>query len=337
MIVNMPKKLNTKEALNFIDTLHALPDDSEYLFDFKDLSWSEPFGLLSVSCELSRFIARHSVSKIGAVNFESNAYEANMGFFKAFGINYGKLPGEAQGNSGYSPIEWIDVAEIQEEANQEGNHVGLVIEKKAYSIAQILAQASSGDMVDTLTYSMVEVMRNVVEHSEADQFGMCSQFWPKLGKVEFSLIDRGVGLQTTLSRNSKYLLKTDSDALDLAILPGISGKLHKNRRRRRDDVWAHTGFGLFMTSRICGDLGSFMLLSGHTGLLITQNKRYYFRSRYSGTAIRLTIFNSKISSHEKLLQLYRDEGDRIEKILRSIDVLEVSIVSQLISDFYEGV
>ena len=59
MIVNIPSKLNIAQSLSFIDSIFSLPCDDEYIFDFRNLRWFEPFGLLAISYELYRFASKN--------------------------------------------------------------------------------------------------------------------------------------------------------------------------------------------------------------------------------------------------------------------------------------
>ena len=331
MDVKIPRKLNIIQSLSFVSEIAALPQAEEYVFDFQDLQWSEPFGLLIVSYELSSFASAHGSSRLAVRNYEKNTYEGHMGFFKAFGLDYGKSPGEALGNSSCIPIKIKSVKTLQEKAFSDHVAVGEIIEDYANEISNVLVQNQAEELRKTLTYSIREIIRNVVEHSESLQFGYCAQYWSAKDMVEFSLLDKGVGIRATLDNNPHLDISSDKDALELSLLPGISGKMYKGKRNRKNDVWANSGFGLYMTSRICGNGGSFFIISGSFGIMLNNKKRYYINANFQGTALRLRLNTKNIENLSQVLQRYRNEGYEIAKQLGSRAIVSPSTASQMLS------
>ena len=331
MIINIPSKLNIAQSLSFIDSVFSLPHDDEYIFDFRNLRWSEPFGLLAISYELYRFSSKHSSSKLLIKNYEANTYEGHMGFFKAFGLDHGKFPGQAPGSNTYIPIKINSVAALQEKAVSSYEDVGVTIENCAREISNILVQYQSGELKEILTYSIREIIRNVVEHSEADQFGYCAQYWPTKNIVEFSLLEKGIGIRKTLARNPHLSISSDQDALKLSLLPGVSGKAYNGKRGFNKGVWANSGFGLYMTSRICGNGGSFFIISGDSGILLNNRKRYYFKTNFQGTALRLRLNTNNIGTLSQILEKCRNEGYEIARQLGKEGLVSASTASQMLS------
>ena len=331
MIVNIPSKLNVIQSLSFIDSIFSLPHDDEYIFDFRNLRWSEPFGLLAISYELFRFASKHSSSKLLIKNHEENTYEGHMGFFKAFGLDHGKFPGEALGSNTYIPIKLKSVAALQEKAVSSYEDVGIIIENYAKEISNILVQYQSEELKETLTYSIREIIRNVVEHSESAQFGYCAQYWPTKNIVEFSLLEKGIGIRKTLARNPHLSISSDEDALKLSLLPGVSGKTYNGKRGFNKGVWANSGFGLYMTSRICGNGGSFFLISGDSGILLNNRKRYYIKTNFQGTALRLRLNTINIGTLSQILKKYQIEGYEIARQLGKKALVSASTASQMLS------
>jgi len=331
MIVNIPSNLNVIQSLSFIDSIFSLPHDDEYIFDFRNLRWSEPFGLLAISYELFRFASKHSSSKLLIKNHEENTYEGHMGFFKAFGLDHGKFPGQAPGSNTYIPIKINSVAALQKKAVSSYEDVGVTIENCAKEISNILVQYLSEKLKETLTYSIREIIRNVVEHSEAAQFGYCAQYWPTKNIVEFSLLEKGIGIRKTLSRNPHLSISSDEDALKLSLLPGVSGQAYNGKRSLNKGVWANSGFGLYMTSRICGNGGSFFLISGDSGILLNNRKRYYIKTNFQGTALRLRLNTNNIRTLSLILEKYRNEGYEIARRLGKEAPVSASTASQMLS------
>jgi hypothetical protein len=77
-----------------------------------------------------------------------------MGFFKAFGLDFGNSPGEAKGSETYLPITMVSIKDLQTEATLKHMHVVEFVETHARRIAQLLIQEDKSDLVDTLTYGL---------------------------------------------------------------------------------------------------------------------------------------------------------------------------------------
>ena len=172
--VAVPRRLPFETAVQFSCELASLPLDRNFFFDFDNVGRIEPFALLFLSSELQRCQSKRPNSKFSALRFESCGYAAHMGFFKAFGLDHGNAPGEAKGSNTYIPITIFDSGVIQKQAAENYEAVGHFIEGKAEEMARMLTRNNSGDLLDTLSYSIREITRNVLEHSKSDQFGFCA-------------------------------------------------------------------------------------------------------------------------------------------------------------------
>jgi len=149
-LINVPRRLTLESSVSFARELAALPDADEYIFNFGAVGRIEPFALLFLSSELQRCRSKRPSSSFAAVNFESCGYAAHMGFFKAFGLDHGKFPGEAKGSSTYIPITIFDTQNLQRQAAENFEPVGAFIEGKAQEMASIRTRQESGDLFDTL-------------------------------------------------------------------------------------------------------------------------------------------------------------------------------------------
>ncbi|MFB2752195.1 hypothetical protein ACE02G_00855 [Shewanella xiamenensis] len=309
LVIPVPRRLTLETTVQFACKLRDLPPLESYVFDFSGVGRIEPFSLLFLSSELQRFKSKRTYAKrFAASNFEHCTYAGHMGFFKAFGLDFGKSAGEAKGSGTYIPITIYDVDEIKQTAADNFEAVGQFIETQAEQMASVLTRSNSGVLYDTLTYSIREIIRNVIEHSESDQFGFCAQYWPYYGTVELSILDRGIGIREGLSGNPHLNIANDSEALNLCLMPGISGKAYKGARRNPNDVWANSGYGLYMTSRLCREGGSYFIASGKTGIYLSENKKRYLETPFDGTAIKLTLNTTRLSSLSEMLGRYRKEA-----------------------------
>lgn len=53
--ISIPKNLSGKWAVKFAQGLNQLPETDDYIFDFKNMSWVDPFGMLFTAQALKSF------------------------------------------------------------------------------------------------------------------------------------------------------------------------------------------------------------------------------------------------------------------------------------------
>lgn len=308
IIIKVPENLIFESTIEFIKTLTQLKEAKKYIFDFKNSRRIDPFSLLYLSSEIKFLRNRFIDSNFYLKDYKHLSYPAHMGFFKAFGAQYGNSPGQAKGNSSYIPIKIKKVYDIKDEAKEMMVYPGELIENNAKEMCKVLLQEDSGELFDTLVYSIREILRNIIEHSKSLKFGFCAQYLKSDGKVQLSILDRGIGIKKGLSDNPTLLIKDDEEALKTAILPGVSGKVYKGQKRKPKGPWANSGFGLYMTSNICRNGGSFFIASGDKGLYISENKYKIIDTPIQGTAVNLTIDTTKLTALKTVLSDLRDKA-----------------------------
>jgi len=321
-------------ALNISARLNALPESTAYQIDFSGMSWVEPFGMLFFASQLRRFRAAHVAARFKAIGYEHHGYPAHMGFFQAFGLDYGKDPGEAKGSLQYIPITAIVIRELESEERKlgyVGHDIRDVLEHRCERLVQVLTRGGSGDLRNTLIYSLREIFRNVVEHSRADTIWFSAQHWPETGLVELSILDEGIGIRASLSRNPYLKINDDSDALRFAVLPGISGIAYKGGPKQRNDPWANSGYGLFMTSQLCAAGGTFVICSGDECMIMEHNKQEFAKCNFRGTALRLTISTDAIKSLSATLEMLRKRGNAIVRELKMNANITASMSARMLS------
>lgn len=302
------RRLDLEGACEINNRLWTLPPARVYTIDFGPLEWVEPFGMLLLSRQLRRFSDARQPSRCVARNHEKHGYAAHMGFFQSFGLRFGNEPGSAPGSIQYVPLTAYRIAEIEHEASELGVDAREAIERRCNGLATILARSTAGPVHETLTYSLREIFRNVLEHSRADSIWYAAQCWPDKETVELSILDEGVGVRASLCRNPELMIANDEDALRLAVLPGISGVRRGVRSRMRDDAWVNSGFGLYMTSHLCMNGGTFLIASGECGYLLGINGQRIFPLKCYGTILRLEIFLPRVQHIEQALREFREQA-----------------------------
>ncbi len=289
--------------------------------------------MVLLAMQLRRFRAKHSSSKCYAVNHNKHGYAAHMGFFKTFGLSHGNEPGEAAGSSTYIPIQCVSREELSAFADEEGLEFGYAVEKRAAALAEILTQSHDGVLHDTLTYSIREILRNVFEHSGSTEVFICAQHWPNLNKVEVGIVDAGKGIRAGLAENPAFEFENDREALHTALMPGVSGNIWAGKDTA---TWANTGYGLYMTNRICRAGGSFFICSGDAGLWLEGTKKSDVPSDFVGTAVRLFLDTSKLADLKDRLADFHADGIRASKEIEGANTSFASAASQMLAkDFQE--
>jgi hypothetical protein len=256
-----------------------------------------------------------------------------MGFYKSVGADYGNEPGEAAGNSRYIPITRLRKSDLYSEARQRHSVVGEAIEAESHRIACVLTQEKTGDLVDTLTYSLREIFRNVVEHSGAEAVWYAAQYWPTKKRVEIGILDEGVGIQAGLSANTRYRELDDHNALHLALQPGVSGvaRAERSDTRASDDPWANSGYGLYMTSAICQRGGNFVIASGSKALFMDAEDVTFEDTIFNGTAIRMVLDTSRVENITRTLDSIRRRGEKTARSGAYGGNLSASMISRMLA------
>lgn len=328
-----PGNSSLNAILSFGDELFSIPIENKITIDFCTMGRVEPFCLVYLSKILRNVISRNSHQTIWCRNHQNKDYASHMGFFKSFNLDHGKQPGEAMGSSTYLPITYLTLNVLQEEANSQYEPVQEVIERRAKALSQKLSQQSESNLVESLTFSIREIMRNTFEHSGATCIWYCAQYWPMYDKAEIVLLDEGIGIKESIKNNPFLEVSNDSDAIQQSVMPGISSKNYKGIRVDRNNPWHNSGYGLYMTSRLCRNGGSIYIGSGNHGILLNETgKTHHELNHYcQGTVIKLDLSISKLEKLSSQLAAYRTEGYQIASQLKGIGYYTASAASQMLS------
>jgi hypothetical protein len=329
-VVIIPPELNLRDICKFSSEISMLPKADEFIFDFGKVGWFSPFAMLYLLMTLNEFKRQRPNAKRKAENYRRHKYAAHMGFFKSFGLDFGLRPGEAAGSNTYIPITIFSVKDLIDRANETYQQVGDIIEGRSQEIATLLCQMDSGDLVDTIAFSVREIIRNIVEHSDASEIFMVGQYWPAKGTVEVAIADAGIGIKRSLNRNPKTAVGSDEEANKVALLPGVSGNVNAGKGAQYDH-WQNSGYGLYMAHRLCGLGGKFSIVSGDNGLSIVDGLRVVDSAHFTGTAVRLCINTKTLYNLNERLSEFRNDGAKIAKYLKRAGKSGPSVASQMLA------
>lgn len=266
----------------------------------------EPFGMLLIGSVLRHFCSKFNGKVF--VNLDSvNSYAGTMGFYQyAFPCcSEGKAPGEAIGSNRYIPISKICVNKLREDFRQQGQFLedGYLIEKEAAHLADVLV-GNNKELKILLTYLLREIMRNTPEHAETQEIWICAQFWPRSDWAEIALLDEGIGIFQSLTKNPHHrkYINDEKSALHWATKAGISQAFAPDKKDKGYDDWSNSGFGLYMASQICKKLGGEFHIASKNNYLAIQQYRTIDKPTYClGTAVRMRIKRSELKTAAQLI------------------------------------
>ena len=297
--------------MGFGAALAALGPSDEYILDFADVTFASPAWMVLVGDALRKFRRDRPGSRRTAANYKGRAcleYAARAGFFRSFGMSFGQAPGAVASTDSYVPVTVGPVADITSRAYDGFSHHGDVIQADAERMVAVLTQAAGGDVFETLSYAIREIVRNVVEHSASENYVFAAQFWPATGMAEIVVSDEGVGVSRSLRANPRNEVTDDESALRLAIRPGISSR--DTKRRRANDVWANSGYGLYMIRSLCGIGGSFALSSGTRAIVTSAAGEDVIATDQDGTTVVARLATRRIGDLGQQLAGFRDLAHR---------------------------
>ena len=322
--VFLPPQLNGKEIFNVTSVMWARKDHPGLTLDFSQVRFAYPFGTLVLMAELRSLVQERIDKGLPGVQIEgirtgansAHKYLAHVGFFTCAGIKLldgtaiGKGPGQAKGSSSYIPITYVSSDELRERGEELKRDrgiekpIGHFIVKESDRLAGLITQQNKSSINDPVSYCLREIIRNVFEHGEAPRCAVSGQ---RIGDaIEIAVVDRGVGIRRSL--NKKYELGSDLDALRKAVLPGVSGN---EIDETSDDVWANSGYGLYVLSELGKRLGEFMLCSGTSSLHMAGDETKEGSHPFHGTAVQLKVTKPKGINFWEYIQGIISEGEAL--------------------------
>ncbi len=325
MKIQIPKKLDLFSTLNFCNTIDSIQEDDVYVYDYENMSTVEPFGMLLLGSKIRKFVGLKEGCSHEDCNFEGNKYAAHMGFFKSVYQDFGKEPGEASGSNRYIPITNINIKDIKNKAIRNKKDIYEYIEDIAKDLTKVLSR-NNETLMKCLSYSIMELLRNVYEHSDSEELWYAAQYWPSKNMVEIAILDEGIGIRNSFQKNKKINVKNDEEAIKLALSPGISksgiGKVSS-------DAYDNTGFGLYMISNICKNGGDFVICSGSKCLVINSKETCVHETSFNGTVIRMRIRPSEITKLSEVMSNLSRTGTKEAKKYKGLSEISIESISNV--------
>jgi hypothetical protein len=306
--IYVPSGRDKVMVARFSAEIAAMESHQQVDFSFRNVDFVTPGWMLLIVRILRSYRDARPGTRCKVIEANSSAmtYAGHAGFFDALGVKWGRAVGEASDSSTFLPITSRRVRDLFVD-QPAYRAAGDIIHEDAERLSAILAQSSKGTLFETLSYSIREIIRNVVEHSEAAEFLICAQCWSATGAAEIAIADAGIGIADGLRSHGKYAPKDDAEALSLATQPGVSGTIIS---RHSDDAWANSGYGLYMAKGLADGPQGFALVSGSAALSYGDNNEEITESGIKGTCVVLRLRAGTVPLEERLSQLVSKTADR---------------------------
>lgn len=127
--------------------------------------------------------------------------------------------------------------------------------KVAAELTDALCERCSADDVAraAVRVCLDEIAENVVHHADAPAGFAAAQGWRQTSEFEIAIVDLGVGIKASLTKNAKYRhIEDDATAIDTALQPQVTSTPERN-----------SGIGLFITRMVLkANGGSLFVRSG---------------------------------------------------------------------------
>ncbi len=169
---------------------------------------------------------------------------------------------------------------------------------------------------EPIRYIMSELIRNVLEHSLSKEGAIvCAQYYKKSNTIRIGIADTGIGVWQSI--NQSYKPKSDMEAINLALYPGITGTTSKIGGTERN-----AGAGLFFIKSIAAvNSDFFVIYSGNAMYKLLKRK-----------GKRITLHADPLKDrHSKKENLPRWEGTVVGIDLSLNTTQEFSLLLKLLS------
>lgn len=298
--VFVPVNITYTTALEFSNELKqvSLSEARRVVIDFRNFARGtgriEPFGALFIINCIRGFIneIRQSGGTVSIYYLEEqkirNTYARSLRFYSSLGIQIGQTPDmdyEGSASDNFIPIMKTDMSAVKKSVDEH--------REIKYISRQIATVASRGndELFEYINYSVIEILRNVAEHSESNHLWYAAQYWSSDNCVEVCIMDEGIGIQDSLREE---VGEDEENVLKFSIVPGCSSKPTTHYTDHADN----SGFGLYMISEMGKRNGDFIIASNGESLMLAGDSESHSICMNSGTIIRIRLKIDELENYE---------------------------------------
>lgn len=304
--VKVPRELSDRHLVRFFKgwNWHAY-QFGELVLDLEEAEFIAPWAL-SLFCHYGLSISEeHDITVRVKIDPETQAglYAIRAGLFEVFEA---ERP-EAYSDEGSSRI--VPLTRIRKSVDIPTFANGVIT----------LLNIGDEELEAAVKYSLVELLRNVVQHSQSASGGLAlAQYFPSTGLVELAVVDSGIGVRGALTYGYPTL-PTDLSALRLALLPHVSGTFASSAYATMKD---NAGLGLFFIKEIATRSGGgFFIGSGDALVDLWGNadgspgKKYVqaVKGGWPGTFAYVQFRRDQIADFDSLLHVCRELAAQARK------------------------
>lgn len=200
--------------------------------DLHDVTFIDPYGMVGI-LELGELLKSKDIQKTLYLpeSEEVLKYLERMDFFKFAGKYFTIKPSRPQISEKYLRSSYPDVL-LEITPIEKSDDIHFIVGKVKDRAHAILARHLHYDerAISGFIVALSEVCQNIVEHSENKGFvGIQKYHFLNMNKnvVKIAVMDVGIGFRISLSE--RFALKSDLDAIEKALLHGVSRYAEKGR------------------------------------------------------------------------------------------------------------
>jgi len=221
--------------------------------DTSQLIWVEPCGIATLLAHVKRMKAAgmHVAVSENVFNLDVERYLQRINFYKTIEIEKDEQFSRKDSSGRFVEADIVNSVTSTDTA--------------ADKIAEIFFK--DAELKNYMSYMIREIVANGVMHSGC-LFGavVCAQYWPQVGRAQFCVADCGVGFKQHLS--SRYNVRTDAEAILLALEKGVTGVLPTVYGNTYNNV----GYGLYITKGLVARNGGVLkIISGEAVFTLEKN------------------------------------------------------------------
>ena len=242
MKVLIPNSAFLGNINNFLSTLNLEERDKLDITSNPHWVSIHPLGIVMIGA-LGKLVEPKNIS-CGPILAPSGHYLKRMKLFEFIGINP-----EVKKITEHEPAgKFIPLTQVK---NSED------LDHFLKELVPLLHLGSEPKRVQAIQHIFSELIRNVLEHSNSpDGAIVCAQYFKKSNRIAMGVADNGRGLIASLKQS--YLVSDSSEAIKLALTPGVTGTTSKPGGSAQN-----AGFGLFLIKSIAyASSDFFSIISG---------------------------------------------------------------------------
>ncbi|HUW65417.1 MAG TPA: ATP-binding protein [Spirochaetia bacterium] len=298
--VDLGRRLDMASLGKLVTSL--MRDDTQPVFiDISQLAWVEPCGIATLLAYIKFLQGAGIYVSVSENVFDGDVerYLQRISFYKILQIEKDEGFHRRDSSGRFIETEIVDSTASTD--------------KISNSIAQIFLREP--ELKNYMSYMIREIIANAVEHSGC-LFGavVCAQYWPQTNKAQFCVSDCGIGFKRHLS--SQYNLKTDMEAIALALRKGVTGVIPGIY----GNSFSNVGYGLYITKGLVAKSGGTLKIISGEGLFSVENG--YERNEGSltrpwpGVVVSVELVNNNIKHCLKdcMSDILKESEDKLVNI-----------------------